>query len=802
MQETPNFRGSFYFGLLFSTLSTLMFQVLLTRIFSVTMWYHFAFMAVSVAMFGMTVGALLVHLKPNYFTKDKTQYHLVLYSFLFGLAIIFSFMSHLSILFSSSPSLLSAFALLLTFIVISIPFVFGGICVTLALTRFPERVHKLYAADLTGAAIGCIILIILFEFSDGPTLVFVSALFAFLSALFFAFGLAKPRLKITLGVIFCFTLVFCVVNSILATNQNALIRPLWVKGVREAKPIWEKWNSFSRIIVTGDTSIYKPAFGWGFGLDTAALPRIKQADLNIDANAATILTNFSGNFDSVSYLKADVTNAAYYLNNSSDALIIGSGGGRDILSALSFGCKKVTAVEMNPNIIDAMSKVFGDFTGFSQKRDDVELVCDEARSWLARSGKNFDIIQVSLIDTWAATSAGAFVLTEHSLYTQEAWNNFFNHLTDNGLLSFSRWFYLDKSVEILKTATLAASCLKANGIDEPRKHVLIIKNHIIDTKELKNSTIGSIIVSKSPFTEDKLLQIKQISDSLNFKIILSPDTCEIPLLEAIFNPSTYEKAIDDYSLDISPPTDNKPYFFFTAKIMYMLNPFNWSKSDIGLNIKAIFVLVSLFVIVVVLTVLCIVLPLFAGTKKESFSGALRYFIFFISIGFGFMFVEISQIQRLSLFLGHPVYGLSVLLFSLLLSSGIGSWLSGRLQIKKEILFVALLLMIILFGSLTPHLISYLSSSTNPTRITASVFMIFPLGIFMGMMFPLGLSEASVRHSGITPWLWGVNGATSVCGSVAAVIICIIFGISAAFWLGLAFYIIAALSMLVGRKQGS
>src|SRR5713226_992091 len=253
-----------YFGLFLVSLATLMYEILLTRIFSVTTSYHFAFMAVSIAMFGMTVGALVVYLFPTYFTHERSYHHLTLYSLFFGLSVLASFLIYLRIP-PGSDVLARLFSTTLIYAVISVPFVLSGICVCLALTRFPGHISRLYAVNLAGAGIGCALILYVLRITDGPTAVIVVASLACLGSVFFAIDPLSKTVRQTaliFSVLFAF---FGAVNTVLVLRQAPLLRLTWVKGKLESRPLYEKWNAFSRIAVFGDRHKVQDPIGWGFG---------------------------------------------------------------------------------------------------------------------------------------------------------------------------------------------------------------------------------------------------------------------------------------------------------------------------------------------------------------------------------------------------------------------------------------------------------------------------------------------------------------------------------------------------------
>ncbi|MBI5374545.1 MAG: hypothetical protein HZA77_03855 [Candidatus Schekmanbacteria bacterium] len=795
-----------YAGLFMVTLATLMYEIILTRIFSVTLWYHFAFMAISIAMLGMTTGAIIVYLFPLFFTVENSKKHLAISALLFSISIILSFMTHISVPFEFSLSVINILSLSLTCIAITVSFIFSGICVCLALTKFPGQISKLYAADLAGAAIGCLLLIYVLGLTDGPTTIFVIALMASIGALLFATDSGSYKISLSISILIALLAIFIVVNTVMVNDQRQLIRLKYVKGSIEETPIYEKWNSFSRIKITGVPDELVKPFGWGLSSVYPNTRTANQLFLNIDANAATILTKYNNDINSVEYLKYDVTNIAHYLKNDANILVVGTGGGRDILSALAFNQKSVTGVEINGDIIKAVNQKFGDFTGHLDRNPKVTFINDEARSYITRQDKKFDIIQVSLIDTWAATGAGAFVLTENSLYTVEAWKVFLEHLTPDGVLSFSRWYRQSNPVEMLRLTSLASAALTNFGINDPRNHIIIIKSKGIESGTNDSIGIGTLILSKAPFSKKDISIIEDVAARMKFGVVLSPVFSLNQNFAAVA--SADKSFINQFPENISATTDDNPFFFQVMKVKDLFSMKFWNPENVLKRMKTnrpIFVICTLFIAVLILSALCIIVPLFLTSKKENLKGTHALFFYFGSIGFGFMHIEISQMQRLIIFLGHPAYSLSVVLFSLLLSSGIGSYFTWKLgnpdMVKKaKTLILFLLCALVIFGGLTPFAIRNFSSSTTPVRIFIAILMLCPIGVFMGMAFPIGMKLSSTESPKLMPWLWGINGATSVCASVLAVIISLTLGITISFWLGFVFYLVSFISFMITSKR--
>ncbi len=791
MTGAPAPNRSTYAGLFLVTLCTLMLQLLLTRIFSVTMWYHFAFLVISTAMFGMTLGAIVVYLLPRTFSRERLGYHLSLHCLLFAVSIVASFVAHvwISARLGMGDSFGSTVLFLgVTYLVISVPFVFSGICVCLALTRFPSRIGALYGADLAGAALGCVALIAVLRFTDGPTAVMVVAFFASIGAWLFARGHGQTRLA-TVSLTSALVLgLFSLVHTQLAREQRPWIRLSAIEEKGSLDVIYEKWNSFSNLKLYGDPTQPSAPFGWGLSSEYREKRGVYQLGISIDAWASTVVTAFSGDVDEVDYLRYDVTNIAHHLRSDADVLVVGSGGGRDVLSALAFDQKSVVAVEMNEDLIDLVNTKLGDFTGHLDRHPRVRFVNDEARSYIARMDRRFDIIQISMIDTWAATAAGAFVLTESSLYTEEAFDLFLDRLKPGGILAVSRWFSENRA-EIYRLTALASSALTKFGVEEPSRNIVIVRQ---PTREPASPVVATLLVSPTPFSTRDLSEFHLLARRMNFLVELAPHLAADPVLDRIASGRDLAAFTRAFPHDISPPTDDRPFFFHTVRLRNLFDSGDSSVQWGDVNAKAIAVLGGTLLVAALFTLLSVVVPL-ALTQRSSLGGKpTAFFGFFAAIGLGFMLVEISQAQRLTVFLGHPTYGLSVVLSSLLLASGLGSlFMQSALQRSRRFAAAAcgfgLLAALVVFGISTPVAVGAYRDAATPVRIAVATAMIAPLGFFMGMAFPLGMQLASEKASRLTAWLWAINGATSVFASVGGVAIALAYGISASYWAGASCY---------------
>jgi hypothetical protein len=784
---------SVYAGLFLVTLATVVFEILLTRIFSITLWYHFAFMAISIAMFGITVGALLVHLHPDWFPPEKQRQRLAESALGFGVLIVLSAFVHLFCPFDRPG--LQRLLLGINFVVFALPFVCSGICVCLVLSRYPIQVNSLYATDLAGAGIGCLTFFGLLSIMDGVSAAFATAFLACLGALAFV---GPGGLRVRAAVTCVVLAALCAGNAVLARQQHPIFRLTTTKGVSLPNPLYERWNSFSRLTVRPGP---EGASAWSLSSAYHGDTTTRHYWLQIDACAGTPFIEFDGNLSKVDYLKYDLANFVHYLRPGGSQLIIGTGGGRDILTGLLFGKERIVGVDVNEDILDLANNAFGDFTGHLDRHPRVRLVNDEARSYLAGLHDQFDVLQVTFVDTWAATSAGAFTLTENSLYTREAWGVFLDRLTPRGILAVSRGFHeKDRMYELYRLTALARAALLDRGVARPEDHLAMVRN-VVPYSDQSWGGMALLLVSKMPFAPNDLEDIRRYADGLGFEVVLTPEGGPIPDLVSLARGEGAEEVAARLQLDLSAPTDDAPFFF------NMLRPSSWVlPGDVDPakdpNLVAVSMLVNLLIAVTLLTVLCVFVPLFVCARRTPLRRNAPHLLYFAAIGLGFMFLEVSLLQRLTIFLGHPTYSLTTILFALLIAGGVGSFLSSRLESacgSRLIPLLALLAAVTVVGLASGPAMRMFEASGTPVRVAVVAVLVAFTGLFMGTALPLGMRAVADSAPGLIPWLWGVNGATSVFGSVLAAAVALAYGISASYWTGVFCYALAAAAIIWQRR---
>jgi spermidine synthase len=756
--------------------SSLTIEIAFTRLLSVISYYHLAFFAVSTAMLGMTAGAVRVFTKENLYRGSKLLHSISNACLGFSISSVLSAVALCFIPVSVGAFFTKTIALLgLTFFC-SLPFYFSGIIVTSLLTRSGFSVSRIYASDLIGASFGCLFVLAGLNYFDAVSFIILSGSSGVICFLLLN---GKAYLKRSF-----FLIAGILLLSFFNRFTSNSIRPLFVKGEIEnsSDHLLERWNSFSRVLIFQKKM--EPAQLWGKS-PAFSDKKTEQYFMSIDGDAATVVRKYSSSADA-EHLGYDLTALAYYLRTKPAVCVIGVGGGKDVQTAIAFGSNKITGIDINPVFIDLLQHQFNSFSGLAN-HPEVFLKTDEARSFLSHSKDKYDIIQMSLVDTWAATGAGAFSLSENNLYTVEAWETFFNRLSDSGLLTVSRWYNSKDLGETGRLVSLAvASAFKA-GISEPSRHIVLVTIN----------NLANLIFSKRAFSETDILMLRQKISQLQFQPVLIPgEGCSNSILKNIINARSTKdlgRRVNGYALNYKPPTDENPYFFNMLKIGNLnFKSFDVEQGVMRGNLQATVTLLALIGCLLLFAIGTIGIPLFLKDRNFFSDKRTKYeATYFSLIGAGFMLTEIALIQRLSVFLGHPVYALVVLLFTMILSTGIGSLLSKKiLSVRRHLLTLYPLIAVVAIlglGLLIPRIILVLITESMLLKVSTSALLIFPLGFCLGWFFPLGMKLVSSSNSIKTSWYWALNGIFGVLFSAIAVYISIYAGISYNFYIAACFY---------------
>jgi hypothetical protein len=775
-------------GLALTTFATLLVEILSTRLLSVLTWYHLSFLAVSLAMLGMASGAVFVFLRGDAARGDAAARMLARATLAMAIAIP---AIHLCTLVVPVPPLTEArlsliLPLAIVVVLLSVPFFLSGVAVTLALTRMHASIGRLYAWDLTGAAVGCLSVIPLLVLTNLTSSMFVAAGAAALGAACFA-HVAQRRMR---------TSVVVAAAMLAAAGWNAradafpVLYPknqgLWLTADDAAMRAW----TTHAYVVLGKPG-EGPVYFWGPGAGADGYRATLQW-LTLDGEAATPVTKWDGRVESLAWVPHDVTSLPYQVRRG-DVAVIGVGGGRDILSAIWGRSTSIVGIEINRTLVHLLERRARSFAGIAD-RPEVQLVNDEARAHLARSDRRFDIIQMSLIDTWAATGAGAFTLSENGLYTLEGWRILLDRLKPRGVFSVSRWFSPSRSSETSRLVSLAVAALLDRDVGRPGEHLVLAAS----------GNVATLLVSPAPLGAADRDALERAIGTYGFRVMISPwHPATDPLLASIVastSAAALREAIADDKYDYSAPTDERPFFFNMLRPASLLDLEAVPQGGVaGGNLRATVTLLVLLGLTAVLVAAIVVWPLVRSGRPPGLSGAQFWTAmgYFALIGAGFMLVQIPFLQRFSVYLGHPTWTLAIILFGMILFTGVGSALSDRIAVTSSWLPLAPLAIaatLVAQTFLIQIVFDATSAWTLPGRTAIVLALIAPLSMLLGLAFPIGMRLAGARSDLALAWLWGVNGASGVLASVAAVAVSMWFGIHTNLWLAAGAYAAVAAAM--------
>ncbi|MEZ4225348.1 MAG: hypothetical protein R3B13_30635 [Polyangiaceae bacterium] len=774
-------QGSFLAGLAVTTGSMLALEVLDTRVLSVVTWYSLGFLVIGMGLFGLTAGAVDVYLRPAPWTPERLGPSLSRDGLRFAWSSALCAALLLVVPLRVEALLTTLVAFLLFAGVIALPFFFAGRVVAAALTRTQFPPGRVYAADLLGAAVGAPLVVGLLSLLDGTSaMLCVAALAAAGAALFAHATGAKPARKTAVVA----TLALVTIGWVNGKLDWGL-RPLWIKGRPEvrANVEFETWNSHSRVQLLQKARV--PAAMWGAG-GRCKTPVILQQGMEIDGHAATPIYLVGQDLSALSFLECDVTQAAHQLRRGGNVAIIGVGGSRDVQAALLARDRRIVGIELNARLLQILAGPLGEQTGI-RGRPEVTLVNDEARSYLTRDSERYDLIQASLIDTWAATGAGAHALSENGLYTVEALELFLDRLAPGGLLSISRW----ASVETTRLCAVAHAALLARGVPNPRAHLAV----------LAAGPVANVIVSRDPLSPTDVATLQRVAADKGFLPVVMPGApALVPRIENLLASTTraeLDRRALEPALDFRPSTDERPFFFNVVRFAAVLSPPTGDTAgSIEGNLVATQALAASLLSSLLLVFFAVVVPLLRRarpTRAKARSTLLAALAYFFLIGVGFMLAEFALLMKLSLILGHPSFSLMVVLSSLVAAAGLGSLLSDRLPLPRRpwaLLFPVVIAALLVLGALAwPALTRGVAAAPLATRIAFAVGCSAALGICLGIAFPAGLRLTRPDLDDQTPWFWGMNGVGSVLASSSAVALALGTGITMLLYVSAACYLL-------------
>jgi len=655
------------------------------------------------------------------------------------------------------------------YLVSAVPFFLTGLQFSVIFARMPGSIARLYGADLAGGALACIAIVPLLNWIGGPNAVLFSALVAAIAALVWAPNIAMKKRTGTLAVF---------VLLVIGLNHSGKVADIvWAKGIRRQNVEFARWNAISRVEVDRQQ-------------DGARI-------VVIDADANTFIMNADPRqWDGSEWQRRLMSSPPAIVNvlrPRGEYAIIGPGGGVDVLRAVANGSPDVTGIEINPIIAtDIMRGRYADFAYHLYQRPEVHIHVSDGRSFIRNAEQQFDVVQMTLVDTWASTAAGAFALSENSLYTTEAFIEYFKHLKPDGLIAITRWEF-QQPREALRVVSVAMNALHELGVTDATNHFIVISQ-----SQLNEDGINvAVLTKKSEFTPEEEAMVRQhIAKNPPMQVLYSPSGQEHNPFAGLIKSNDPYSFSNNYAYNVTPVSDNKPFFFFTLKPGQIFrqqteHAMDW-KVNLGVAVLAMLLLIS---IIAVLLFLVVPLMLERGHTHSSASRLL----YFVAIGLGYILVEVTFIQRFVLFLGHPTYALTVVIFLMLLASGGGSLISRRWTPLGRAIWLPLLAIIaalLLYLAVLPGLLDRFVGVAFPFKVLISGVLLVPLGLAMGMPFPTGLrtlaipKERSAEHS--IEWAWAMNAASSVLGSVLAIVIAIEFGLNITLACGAAAYGLAFL----------
>lgn len=783
-------QGPFLLGLLMVTAATLALEVLDTRLLSVVTWYSLAFFVIAMGLCGLTAGAVRVYLRPEEYAPERLSRSLARAGLWFAWSVPVSFVLLLVVPLRVEAVATTALLFLVFSIALALPFYPAGVIVAAAVTRTKFPVGRVYAVDLLGAALGAPLVPLALHATDGGTAILLCGTFGALAAMAFArAGGDKSFERKALATL----VALGIVTTANGISDRGLV-PLWFKERPADYSAVEKelWNSHSLVQVF--KAAEAPAMFWGLGAKCVA-PVITQRLLVIDGHAGTPLYHAPEGLEQLRFLECDVTDVANLLRPGGPAAVIGVGGSRDIQASLLSGHAPVVGVELNGRMLQILRGPMGEPTHVAD-HPSVELVHDDARSYFAHTQRHFRVIQASLIDTWAATGAGAHALGENGLYTLEAWRSFLQHLEPSGVFTVSRW----SSVETARMMALASAALLEIGAKRPADHMAMVTAGLVTT----------LIVGKEPLSPADEETLGRIAAEKGFFLQIVPSrTPAAPRIRRVLEADSLE-AINRTSLqdllDFRPATDDRPFFFNVLRFRSLWHELpEVAGGTIQGNLLATRTLGLAFIASFVLAIVAIVGPLAyrARPRGRAAPGLYAGLSYFCLIGVGFMLTEIGLLQRLSLVLGHPIYSLIVVLSSLVAAAGLGSLLSDRLPLDRSpwcyVFPLVIAAWIATLALAWPGVAARFTAAPLGVRIAFSVAVTASLGVTLGVAFPAGMRMVRATHDEETPWFWGLNGVGSVIASSGAILIALSYGLTVLLLVGAGCYLLLSVAVLAFRR---
>ena len=789
------FRASFTAFLI--SLGVLTIEISLTRVLSFTLWYHFTYVAIAVALlgYGASGAALaswerLARVLPHTLITNAA----LLGAFSVTLALlVIRWVPFQPLDLASDPTQLVWMSLYL--LAIMLPFFAAGVVIAAVLRNWREITTVIYFADLLGGGLGCAAAIPAIWWLGAPGGVAAGAA-AFACA---AVVMVPPERRvrvISMSALAAILAAGTAAGLAYRPSPDKFLGKLMARGI---SPIYTRWSPIFRVDLY-ETSL--PGNRRGTSSEfKGEIPKVRF--IAHDGTAEAAMYRFTGNPDELEFFDWNIASAPYQILEEPQVLIIGLGGGFDVLAAIRGGASRILGCELDPITVQIVRDHSAGFAGGILQRPEVETVVAEGRSFLRSSSESYDLIQLTGVDTLSALSTGAYVLAESYLYTVEAMRDYLSHLSENGILSFMigdlSWKQNKARFSLRHVGNFLAAAEEL-GWSNPAAHTVVIGSP-------GGVTMLELMFKKSPFTREELATLDDYARTRGFDVWAFPGTRTGSPLETLLTGSASQRAelLRSYPLDVRETTDDRPFFFHFFRWSDLLGVGDREIDRGHTGATGQIVLGVLLVFGIAASILLIVAPLLLSSRIAlATRGSLRFATYFGGIGLGFMLLEISLIQRFVLFLGHPTYAIATVLATLLVSTGLGSFLSGRVSLPPRSLILPTLLIV---GSIAaahvlvlPDLFDMLLGAPRSARVALTITFLMPLGLALGVFFPSGLRIVSEVHPDFIPWAWGVNGGASVVGSILATVLGISLGFSAVTLGGLGVYVLGVAALLSVRER--
>ncbi len=827
---TPQRDAPLYAGIFCVSMAVLMLQIALTRIFSFTLWYHFAYVTISVALLGYGASGAFLAVFPRLAGAFPAQ-RLSLYALLCAAAIVVGLVVFAEVPFHPFELMASVFGappqaftgdtvrafpraqlvyLVIFYVAVTLPFFFAGLCIAVALRARARDVSRLYFCDLVGAGFGCLVVVSAIALLTTPGAVIAAAATVGVAAVLFAVAAGRGVGRTVLAALLIAATGLAAVATVdFLPSPDKILYP-FLTNHDAARVFSRHWSAIFRTDAVGlrreDDSRTRSYAGWGvspYWKSKAATEAPKIRFIHHDGDATAVIYNFDGDLSKLELFEHLILKAPYLLVSKPNVLVIGVGGGTDIVNAIKNGARHVTGIELDPATVDLVKYDHADFAGHIYDRPDVTIIAGEGRSTLRHSRATYDLIQLTGVDTLAALSTGAYVLAESYLYTTEAMQEFLDHLTPNGVLSIVVGDLASGTGSgfprhTIRQLSLFLTTLESRGIADPERHIAVIAS-------AEAAPQVAMLVKKVPFTSAEREALHAFADRMGFHVWAMPGETLKTIHSAYLRTPRDQRAafLAQFPLRLTATTDDNPFFF---------NFYDWGK--LGQNLSQLdsrhtlatgqIVLVLLLVLAVVFSFVLVLAPLLVFARRGLRTrGKLGFIAFFLAIGLGYILIEISFVQQFVLFLGYPTYALTVVLFSLLTYSGIGSALTGRMRTPAEArfpwLFAALAAVCLVYLAVLRPLFDLFLGSPFAVRVAVATVILAPLGLPMGMFFPSGIDVVRRAQGEFVPWAWGINGCASVVATVAAVMLAMSYGFRFVTVLALACYAVGVLGIHGGAR---